>query len=48
MDLTMPTAADLEAPGNGLAFVVPVDKVAGVPHVWNAAASAPEPREPPT
>jgi nitrogen regulatory protein PII len=28
-------AAELEAPGNGLAFVVSVDKVAGVPHVWN-------------
>lgn len=28
-------AADLEAPGNGLAFVVQVDKVAGVPHVWD-------------
>jgi nitrogen regulatory protein PII len=26
-------AAELEAPGNGLAFVVAVDKVAGVPHV---------------
>jgi nitrogen regulatory protein PII len=28
-------AAELETPGNGLAFVVSVDKVAGVPHVWN-------------
>ena len=28
-------AAELEAPGNGLAFVVSVDKIAGVPHVWN-------------
>lgn len=26
-------AAELEKPGNGLAFVVPVSKVAGVPHV---------------
>lgn len=26
-------AAELEKPGYGLAFVVPVDKVAGVPHV---------------
>jgi hypothetical protein len=36
-------AADLEAPGNGLAFVVPVEKIAGVPHVWAATA-----REEPT
>ncbi len=28
-------AADLETPGNGLAFVVPVEKVAGVPHTWD-------------
>jgi nitrogen regulatory protein PII len=28
-------AAELEAPGNGLAFVLSVDKVAGVPHVWD-------------
>jgi nitrogen regulatory protein PII len=28
-------SAELEAPGNGLAFVVSVDKIAGVPHVWN-------------
>lgn len=26
-------AAELDKPGHGLAFVVPVDKVAGVPHV---------------
>jgi len=26
-------AAELEKPGNGLAFVLPVDKIAGVPHV---------------
>lgn len=26
-------AAELEQPGHGLAFVVPVSKVAGVPHV---------------
>jgi nitrogen regulatory protein PII len=26
-------AVDLEAPGNGLAFVVPIDKVVGTPHV---------------
>jgi nitrogen regulatory protein P-II 1 len=32
-------AADLEAAGKGLAFVVSVDKVAGVPHVLNDAAT---------
>jgi nitrogen regulatory protein PII len=26
-------AADLEAPGNGLAFVLPIDKVVGTPHI---------------
>ncbi len=30
-------AAELEKPGNGLAFVVPVSKVAGVPHVPRAS-----------
>jgi nitrogen regulatory protein PII len=35
-------AADLEAPGNGLAFVVPVDKVAGVPHtLWQTGQAPP-------
>jgi nitrogen regulatory protein PII len=34
------SAADLEAPGNGLAFVVAVDKVAGVPHTWNKTRNA--------
>jgi nitrogen regulatory protein PII len=34
-------AAELEAPGNGLAFVVPVEKVAGVPHVWGEAREQP-------
>jgi nitrogen regulatory protein P-II 1 len=32
-------AADLEAPGKGLAFVVSVDKVAGIPHASNDAAT---------
>jgi nitrogen regulatory protein PII len=31
-------AADLERPGHGLAFVLPVDKVVGVPHVANLRA----------
>ena len=31
-------AAELDKPGQGLAFVVPVDKVAGVPHRRDHAA----------
>jgi nitrogen regulatory protein PII len=35
------SAADLDAPGNGLAFVVQVEKVAGVPHtLWQAGGNA--------
>lgn len=32
-------AAELDKPGNGLAFVLPVDKVAGTPHVADDPAS---------
>lgn len=32
-------AAELDKPGNGLAFVVPVDKVVGTPHVPDDPAS---------
>ena len=31
-------AADLEKPGHGLVFVVPVSKVAGVPHLPSAGS----------
>jgi nitrogen regulatory protein PII len=30
-------AADLETPGNGLAFVVPIDRVVGTPHIGGGA-----------
>lgn len=32
-------SAKLDQPGNGLAFVVPVSKVAGVPHIAKGAPS---------
>lgn len=32
-------AADLNRPGHGLAFVVPIDKVVGVPHIANLGSS---------
>lgn len=38
-------AADLEKPGQGLAFILPVDKVAGVPHVLGDIEAPPEPKD---
>lgn len=32
-------AADLNSPGHGLAFVVAIDKVVGVPHIANLGSS---------
>ncbi len=36
-------AAELDLPGHGLAFVVPVDKVAGVAHGANSSSKRPTP-----